>query len=174
MRFARRERVTAMAASKAVCVLVGSVGVSGTVTLTQESEGAPTKVTGSISGLAPGKHGFHVHEFGDTTNGCMSTGAHFNPAGKTHGAPTDAERHAGDLGNVVAGADGVANIDITDSQIPLAGPNSIVGRAMVIHELEDDLGTGDHSEPGTQGKTSKTTGNAGGRQACGVVGRTPL
>ena len=62
-------------------------------------------------------------------------------------------------------------VDLSDVQIPLDGPNSILGRAVVVHELEDDLGTGDHSEPGTQGKTSKTTGNAGARLACGVIGR---
>jgi Cu-Zn family superoxide dismutase len=102
----------------------------------------------------------------------MSTGPHFNPAGKKHGAPTDEERHAGDLGNVVATADG-CEWEMEDSQIPLSGPNSIVGRAVVIHELEDDLGKGDSSEIGTQGKTSCTTGNAGARLACGVIGLTP-
>ena len=65
----------------------------------------------------------------------MSTGPHFNPAGKKHGGPTDEERHAGDLGNIIAGADGVAKIDITDKQIPIGGPNSIIGRAVVCHEL---------------------------------------
>jgi len=74
-------------------------------------------------------------QLGDTTNGCLSTGPHFNPAEKTHGAPTDGNRHAGDLGNITAGADGVANIEISDVQIPLDGPNSIVGRAVVCHEL---------------------------------------
>jgi Cu/Zn superoxide dismutase len=38
---------------------------------------------------------------------------------------------------------GVATIDITDTQIPLSGPNSVVGRAFVIHELKDDLGKGE-------------------------------
>ena len=61
-------------------------------------------------------------------------------------------------------------MSLVDKQIPLTGPNSILGRAVVVHELVDDLGKGDHSEPGTQGKTSKTTGNAGARLACGVIG----
>ena len=102
----------------------------------------------------------------------MSTGPHFNPDNMTHGAPTDATRHAGDLGNVIADAGG-CKFTIKDMQIPLTGKNSIVGRAFVIHELEDDLGKGDNSEIGTQGKTSSTTGNAGARLACGVVGLTP-
>lgn len=58
---------------KAVCVLTGTAGVSGTITFTQSDDG-PTTVVGDIEGLAAGKHGFHIHEFGDTTNGCMSTG----------------------------------------------------------------------------------------------------
>jgi Cu-Zn family superoxide dismutase len=144
---------------QAVCVLTGTAGVSGVLKLSQSGDG-PTKVVGSITGLAPGKHGLHIHEFGDTTNGCMSTGPHFNPNKMDHGAPTDATRHAGDLGNVEATAGG-CDFVIEDSQIPLSGANSIIGRAFVIHELEDDLGKGDSSEIGTQGKTSKTTGNAG-------------
>ena len=95
-----------------------------------------------------------------------------NPHGKKHGAPTDEERHAGDHGNRVAPAGGFDWV-LEDAQIPRAGPNSIVGRAVVIHELEDDLGRGDNSEIGTQGKTSSTTGNAGARLACGVIGLTP-
>jgi len=66
----------------------------------------PTTVTGSVSGLKPGLHGFHVHALGDTTNGCMSTGPHYNPVGKEHGAPEDENRHAGDLGNITVGDDG--------------------------------------------------------------------
>merc|ERR1719183_1006805 len=132
-----------------------------------------TSVKGAFTGLEAGLHGLHVHEFGDTTNGCMSTGPHFNPFGKDHGAPTDENRHAGDLGNITVNDDGSCEVDITDKQIPLEGANNIIGRAFVIHELEDDLGKGDHSEPGTQGKTSLTTGNAGARLACGVVGLTP-
>ncbi|XP_072082091.1 superoxide dismutase [Cu-Zn], chloroplastic isoform X2 [Arachis hypogaea] len=93
-------------------------------------------------------------------------GPHFNPNKMKHGAPGDQIRHAGDLGNIVANADGVAEATIVDNQIPLIGPNSVVGRALVVHELEDDLGKGGK-------ELSLSTGNAGGRLACGVVGLTP-
>ncbi|KAE8749931.1 Superoxide dismutatse-like [Frankliniella occidentalis] len=147
---------------KAVCVLIGET-VKGTVNFEQSADGAPVQVSGELSGLAKGLHGFHVHEFGDNTNGCTSAGPHFNPLGKEHGAPTDAVRHAGDLGNVEAGADGVAKINISDKMISLSGPNSIIGRTVVVHADPDDLGKGGH-------ELSKTTGNAGGRLACGVIG----
>jgi len=147
---------------KAVAVLSGSEGVKGTIFFTQEGDG-PTTVTGSVSGLKEGLHGFHVHALGDTTNGCMSTGPHFNPAGHVHGAPEDEIRHAGDLGNVTAGVDGVANIHVTDKHIPLTGAHSIIGRAVVVHGDADDLGKGGH-------ELSKSTGNAGARVACGIIG----
>uniref|UniRef100_UPI001CB90E16 superoxide dismutase [Cu-Zn], chloroplastic n=1 Tax=Erigeron canadensis TaxID=72917 RepID=UPI001CB90E16 len=154
------------ATKKAVAVLKGTSSVEGVVTLTQEDDG-PTTVNVKITGLTPGPHGFHLHEFGDTTNGCISTGPHFNPNGNTHGAPEDENRHAGDLGNIIANADGVAEATIVDNQIPLTGPNAVVGRAFVVHELADDLGKGGH-------ELSLSTGNAGGRLACGVVGLTPI
>ena len=146
---------------EAICVLRGKV--EGTIRFKQEKEDGPTVVTGEVTGLKEGKHGFHIHEFGDYSNGCVSAGSHFNPSGKDHGGPGDDNRHAGDLGNIVAGADGKAPINIKDSQIPLSGPNSIIGRSVVVHEDEDDLGQGGHPD-------SKTTGHAGGRLACGVVG----
>ncbi|XP_008800522.1 superoxide dismutase [Cu-Zn]-like [Phoenix dactylifera] len=147
---------------KAVAVLGGTEGVTGTVHFFQEGDG-PTTVTANIYGLKPGLHGFHVHALGDTTNGCMSTGPHFNPAGKEHGAPEDENRHAGDLGNVTAGEDGTVNFSIVDNQIPLIGPTAIIGRAVVVHADPDDLGKGGH-------ELSKSTGNAGARVACGIIG----
>ena len=92
-------------------------------------------MTGEVTGLTPGNHGFHIHEFGDYTAGCVSAGSHFNPYGKQHGGPTDENRHAGDLGNIVAGDDGVAKVDITDRLIPLTGENSIIGRSVVVSKL---------------------------------------
>ncbi|KAF6772685.1 hypothetical protein AHF37_08144 [Paragonimus kellicotti] len=97
------------------------------------------------------------------TNGCVSAGAHFNPTCVDHGGPEDPVRHVGDLGNLVANSMGQANQTFEDRHISLIGPHSIVGRSLVIHALEDDLGRGGHT-------LSKTTGNAGGRVACGVIG----
>jgi Cu-Zn family superoxide dismutase len=82
---------------------------------------------------------------------------------KRHGAPNDTERHVGDLGNIDANADGVANLSFTDSLISLSGPHSIIGRALVVHSGTDDLGKGGTEE-------SLKTGNAGSRIACGVIG----
>ncbi|XP_038890446.1 superoxide dismutase [Cu-Zn] 1-like isoform X2 [Benincasa hispida] len=147
---------------KAVAVLESNRGVSGTVFFSQNDNG-PTTVTGNISGLKAGLHGFHVHAFGDTTNGCLSTGPHFNPEGKDHGAPHDENRHVGDLGNLVAGDDGTATFSIVDKQISLVGPNSVLGRSIVVHADPDDLGRG-------QTELSLTTGNAGERIGCGVIG----
>ncbi|KRX91501.1 Superoxide dismutase [Cu-Zn] [Trichinella pseudospiralis] len=147
---------------KAICVIRGE-NVTGTVIFKQNTENDKTTITGEIKGLTPGKHGFHVHEWGDNSMGCISAGAHYNPFGKTHGGPTDTVRHVGDLGNIVAGSDGVAKIDIVDDQIKLTGEHSIIGRTMVVHIQEDDLGKGGDDE-------SLKTGNAGARVGCGVIG----
>ncbi|KAJ1498907.1 hypothetical protein HMI54_012280, partial [Coelomomyces lativittatus] len=102
-------------------------------------------------------------EFGDNTGGCVTAGPHFNPTNQTHGAPEDRVRHVGDLGNVIADANGKVNVKLTDSLISLHGDHSIYGRTIVVHADEDDLGKGGH-------ELSLSTGNAGGRVACGVIG----
>ncbi|MCL7051427.1 hypothetical protein MKW94_009822 [Papaver nudicaule] len=148
---------------KAVVLITGdNNNIRGSLQFIQDSKGI-THINGKITGLTPGPHGFHIHALGDTTNGCNSTGPHFNPLKKNHGAPTDIERHAGDLGNIVAGPNGVAEVSIKDTQIPLSGEHSILGRAVVVHADIDDLGRGGH-------ELSKTTGNAGARVGCGIIG----
>ncbi|KAJ3204839.1 Superoxide dismutase [Cu-Zn] [Clydaea vesicula] len=148
---------------KAVCVLRGDSEVTGTVVFSQESENSPTSIEVQLKGLKPGPHGFHIHEFGDNTNGCVSAGGHYNPHGKTHGAPTAEVRHAGDLGNLTADGSGVISTKLQDSQVKLIGPLSVIGRTAVIHGDIDDLGLGGH-------ELSSSTGNAGARLACGVIG----
>ncbi|KAL0751316.1 hypothetical protein Bca101_033319 [Brassica carinata] len=147
---------------RAVALIAGDKNVRGCLQFIQDTSGT-THVTGKISGLSPGFHGFHIHSFGDTTNGCNSTGPHFNPLNRVHGPPNEEERHAGDLGNILAGSDGVAEISIKDKEIPLSGQYSILGRAVVVHGDPDDLGRGGH-------KLSKSTGNAGARVGCGIIG----
>lgn len=119
-------------------------------------------VEGTIDGLSPGLHGLHVHECGDISRGCDSTGDHFNPFDHPHGAPTDSQRHAGDLGNVVADTSGRASFRLVDK---ILNVGDIIGRSLVIKEGVDDLGRG--STP-----NSKTTGGAGKGVACGIIARS--
>lgn len=131
--------------------------VRGTVTFTPEDNGV--RVVANITGLSSGRHGFHVHETGDcSAPDASSAGGHFAPEGSPHGGPDDPrnERHAGDLGNIDVDASGVTTYDRVDSLLTLSGANSIVGKAVIVHEGEDDL-------------TSQPSGDAGGRLACGVI-----
>lgn len=150
------------AAIKGVCVLEGSSNVSGIISFGQDGTN-PTVIEGEIRGLSIGKHGLHIHAFGDTTNGCNSTGPHFNPHNVEHGDLSNDIRHAGDLGNVIAGSDGIARILVTSDLLHLGGKDSCLGRALVVHADPDDLGRGRHEQ-------SKLTGNAGARLACGIIG----
>jgi len=137
-------------------------GVSGIAKFIQPP-GGKVIVNAVVKGLKAGKHGFHIHEFGNLTEGCKTAGAHFNPTKKTHGGPDDEERHVGDMGNIVADGTGDAVLVYEDKVMNLSGEHSIIGRACVVHADEDDLGRGSFDD-------SKTTGHAGARVACGVVG----
>ena len=87
---------------------------------------------------------------------------HFNPEKKKHGNIDDTERHVGDWGNIIVPANGNITTTFTDSLATLTGKYGVLGRAIVIHQLEDDLGKG-----GNEG--SMKTGNAGKRLACCVI-----
>ncbi|CUA68693.1 Superoxide dismutase [Cu-Zn] [Prionace glauca] [Rhizoctonia solani] len=147
-----------------VVLLKDGVASSGSVGwLEFEDIGQSTiHLYGQISGLSAGKHGIHVHTLGDMSGGCASVGAHFNPTNQSHGGPQSANRHVGDLGNIEAGSNGVATVDIYDKVISFSGENNILARGLVIHAGEDDLGQGGQSD-------SLTTGHAGARFACGVI-----
>lgn len=148
---------------KAIVYLNGNAGVTGNVTISQPSCTEPVFIEINAVGLTPGKHGFHIHEKGDLTDGCASTGGHYNPDKVSHGAPNDQVRHVGDLGNIVADENGIAKTSYSDTVVSLYGARSVIGRAIVIHAEVDDLGKTNHPD-------SLKTGNAGGRVACGVIG----
>jgi Cu-Zn family superoxide dismutase len=121
-----------------------------------------------------GLHGFHVHDKADFSNGCASAGPHYNPFKKLHGAKEDEERHAGGLGNIRVDAEGKSSGSMKDHLVKIFGPTTCVGRSMMVHADEDDLGLGDNSkadEPGPpqNGFVSKITGNAGARIGCGEI-----
>lgn len=142
---------------KAICVVgpLSKSKVHGVIKFTQK--GHSVELDGVVNGLTPGKHAFHVHEFGDLTSvDGMSTGGHFNPDKKDHGSPHDKDRHVGDLGNITADDSGKAVIKMKDNVISLHGKHSIIGRAIIIHVKEDDF--------------SQPVGNAGGRIAGGIIG----
>ncbi|PBC26121.1 Superoxide dismutase [Cu-Zn], chloroplastic [Apis cerana cerana] len=137
--------------------------VTGKLTIVQNDDNSVV-ITGKICGLSMnGLHGFHIHEKGNLQNGCTSTGSHFNPENVTHGGPNSLIRHVGDLGNIQTNINGEADVYIKDFIISLTGKNSILGRAIVVHSDEDDLGNGNSH-------LSKTTGNSGSRWACGIIG----
>lgn len=144
--------------TKAVAVLNPTEGskVHGVVTFTQDANGI--RVVAAVDGLTPGKHGFHIHEFGDCTSpDGNSAGGHFNPHGALHAGPTEEKRHAGDLGNIEAGPNGAAKYDRVDAHLTFSGKDSIVGRSVIVHAQPDDLAT-------------QPTGGAGARLVCGVIG----
>jgi Cu-Zn family superoxide dismutase len=147
-----------MMVTDAIAVLHPTEGndAHGTVTFERGENGIV--VCGLIEGLTPGKHGFHIHEYGDCSAADATTaGGHYNPEGVEHGARTDEVRHVGDLGNIEANEEGMATFEFTDAHLALDGPHSILGRAVVVHANEDDL-------------TTQPTGAAGPRVACGVIG----
>lgn len=146
-----------MMSSTAVLVATSGSSVSGSLTL-RESKDRVVHISGTVEGLTPGKHGFHIHVNGncDSPDG-MSAGGHYAPAGGRHGAPDSKDRHLGDLGNIEADASGRAVVDVTARGISIAlmGAASVDSRSIVIHAREDDF-----SDP---------AGNSGARVACGVI-----
>ncbi|EFJ11978.1 hypothetical protein SELMODRAFT_125125, partial [Selaginella moellendorffii] len=97
-----------------------------------------TALHGIIQGLKPGLHGLHIHTYGDLSSGCKVLGTHYNPLNRRHNDNVNIDRHAGDLGNIQAAANG------RNFSIPLRGANSILGRSIVVHDHADDLGRSEY------------------------------
>tara|TARA_R110002012_G_scaffold319529_1_gene540502 strand:- start:1525 stop:2223 length:699 start_codon:yes stop_codon:yes gene_type:complete len=137
-------------------------GVKGEVRFIQEKD--TLHIDYEIKGLTDGEHGFHIHEYGDLTDGCDSACSHFNPYGVEHGGLDSEVRHLGDLGNITS-KDKMAKGRLSTDTISLnmGQINCIVGRMIIVHADRDDLGKGGNAE-------SLKTGNAGKRVGCGVIG----
>jgi Cu-Zn family superoxide dismutase len=132
--------------------------VGGKAEFRQTSHGVRAHV--ELAGLAPGsEHGFHVHEKGDcSAPDGASAGGHFNPTGVAHGRASATPHHLGDMPSVVADASGRVRATFELAGLTLdSGPNSIVGRSVVLHGGVDDF-------------TTQPSGNSGPRIACGVIG----
>lgn len=130
--------------------------LSGKATLTETAEGV--KVDLALEGLPPGEHGAHVHEKGDCSAADgSSAGGHFNPASNPHALPTGTPRHLGDLGNITISPEGKGTLDIVapGANLKDGDPNSFLGKAIIVHEKQDDGG--------------QPTGNAGGRIGCAEI-----
>ncbi len=141
----------------AVVQPVGQGNARGEVTFTRVEGGV--LVQARIRGLTPGKHGFHIHTFGDATDleTGKSAGGHYNPEENPHGLPEVEKRHAGDMGNILANQAGMAEYTRTLGNVTLFGiRNPILGRAVIIHKGPD------------QGVPP--SGNAGPKVGLGVIG----
>jgi superoxide dismutase, Cu-Zn family len=131
---------------------------TGSVRFTQQ--GGNVLVIVDVHNLAPGSvHGFHLHEKGDcSAPDAMSAGGHFNPDGQPHG-PQTGPHHAGDMPALKADDNGVAKVAFIMHGVTVsAGPDSVLGKALIVHRDPDDY-------------TTQPTGNSGARIACGVVVR---
>ena len=148
---------------EAIATLNGH-NIFGTVRFIQSTLGGWTVIRGDIKGLEIGKHGIHIHEYGDLSNGCNSTGSCYNPIHKKH-SKRDADIRIGNLGNIVTESREKSIINIVSPIVSLVGKYSVIGRALVIKRDPYDLGRGNVLE-------SLTIGNSGQGIACGVIGLT--
>uniref|UniRef100_A0A8J2WFM3 Extracellular superoxide dismutase [Cu-Zn] n=1 Tax=Daphnia galeata TaxID=27404 RepID=A0A8J2WFM3_9CRUS len=153
--------------ASAVAVLGYPVGfskgpVQGVVRFTEVEE--ECIIDGTIDGLKPGLHGFHIYSSGDLSQGCDSIGDHYNPYNAPHGGPDDniKNKHLGDLGNITSDESGRAAFRIIDKYMKV---QDLIGRSLAVTAQADDLGRGSNAG-------SKVDGNSGERIGCGIIARS--
>lgn len=147
----------------AIAMLAPTEGNTASGVVEFEQDGDEMVVRLRIEGLTPnGLHGLHIHEKGDCrAPDASSAGGHFNPTGDRHGGLDSEFRHAGDLGNIRADADGKVETEFEVTEISLkAGDNSVIGRSVIVHAQADDL-------------VSQPSGDSGSRIACGLISKNP-
>ncbi|MBG9390102.1 superoxide dismutase family protein [Caenimonas aquaedulcis] len=134
----------------------------GTVRIVETGYGLAFYPT--LTGLAPGLHGFHVHdnpscaptESAGAAVPAGAAGGHLDPAGtKRHGEPWG-DGHLGDLPPLYVAADGSAKQPVLAPRLKLA---DVWQRALMVHAGGDNHA--DHPAP---------LGGGGARVACGVIG----
>ena len=185
---------------KAICVFSGKI--KGIVSFAQNHTDDPVNISLQLTGLGKDQkeHAIHIHEFGNLSKGCMSTGGHFNPYGDEHGL-LQRNHHAGDImSNIIPDKKGNVSVRCNDASISLYGAerNCIIGRSIVIHEYPDDLGDTSRYDKMSPRELldfvrkrkyiskkkefdyekmkdyckeqSLVNGNAGGRMTCAIIG----
>ena len=141
----------------------------GRIELTQKPGDLVTMI-GEFENVEPGLHALKIHEYGDLEYGCESTGDVFNPFGAYHGHSHQDihDRRVGDIEQCQARWDRGAEYKNRDSLVMLSGPNSVIGRSMVLYEREDDF---DKTEfPATESRPAIVREGKGRRVACCVIG----
>ena len=135
----------------------------GVVVISQVAHGLT--FTPALFGLAPGEHGFHVHE----NHSCepaededakqaaaLAAGGHYDPqARQQHGSPLNDEGHMGDLPVLVADDSGHASNPVQAARL---GMEDVANRTLMIH-----VGGDNHSD------TPEPMGGGGARVACGLI-----
>lgn len=147
----------AFAQTGATAVLMDQSGNAlGTLELAEMDGGV--HITGELTGVPNGDHGFHIHETGmcDASVQFETAGAHYEPGEHKHGTENPEGPHAGDLMNITANDDGEATVDLHNEAVTLAELLEGDGSAIVLHNDPDDYKT----DP---------SGNSGDRFACGII-----
>lgn len=138
------------------------VEIEGEIEFAETGKGV--HIVATVEGAPPGQLGIHIHERGDCSNiKGKSMGGHFAPEGHPHALPSEAgERHLGDLGNIEVGEGGEGRLEISLGKANLnpGDKMSLLGKAIVIHESED------------QGTEHQPSGSSGTPIACGVIDRS--